>query len=47
MQWWCSAQGVAWSWEWRAYPGVWLFVLCIALPGGLATLRDVLVRRRT
>ena len=25
MQWWCSAQGIAWSWHWRPYPGVWLF----------------------
>jgi putative membrane protein len=32
MQWWCSsAQGAAWSWTWQAYPGVWLFVLLIAL----------------
>ncbi len=30
MQWWCAAQTVAWSWEWRAYPGVWLFVLALA-----------------
>jgi putative membrane protein len=27
MQWWCSAQGIDWSWRWRAYPGVWLLVL--------------------
>jgi len=27
--WWCSAQGVAWTWAWRPYPGVWLFVLAI------------------
>lgn len=26
MQWWCSASGVDWTWSWRAYPGVWLFV---------------------
>jgi len=26
MQWWCSATGETWSWAWRAYPGVWLFV---------------------
>lgn len=31
MQWWCSAQSVAWEWSWRAYPGVWLFVLLLAL----------------
>jgi putative membrane protein len=24
--WWCSAQDVAWTWSWQAYPGVWLFV---------------------
>jgi cytochrome c oxidase assembly factor CtaG len=29
LQWWCSAQNVAWSWSWRAYPGVWLFVLVL------------------
>lgn len=27
MQWWCAAQGVPWTWQWQAYPGVWLFVL--------------------
>ena len=31
MQWWCSAQGVAWEWSWRPYPGVWLFVATIAV----------------
>lgn len=30
VQWWCSAQGIRWSWKWRAYPGVWLVVLGIA-----------------
>jgi cytochrome c oxidase assembly factor CtaG len=30
MQWWCSAQGIAWSWVWRPYAGVWLVVLVIA-----------------
>lgn len=29
MTWWCSAQSVAWTWSWQAYPGVWLFVLAI------------------
>lgn len=29
MQWWCSAQGVPWDWSWKAYPGVWLFILLI------------------
>lgn len=29
MQWWCVAQSVPWSWEWRPYPGVWLFLLAL------------------
>jgi cytochrome c oxidase assembly factor CtaG len=29
MRWWCSAQNTAWTWEWRPYPGVWLFVIAI------------------
>ena len=29
MTWWCSARGVAWSWSWQAYPGVWIFVVCL------------------
>jgi putative membrane protein len=31
MQWWCSAQGVPWTWEWRPYLGVWLLILLIAV----------------
>ncbi len=31
MSWWCSATGVAWTWQWRAYPGVWLFIILLAL----------------
>ncbi|MDX1394470.1 MAG: cytochrome c oxidase assembly protein [Gemmatimonadota bacterium] len=30
MQWWCAAQGVAWTWTWTPYPGVWLFVGLLA-----------------
>ncbi len=30
MQWWCSAQGTTWTWNWSAYPGVWLLVLSVA-----------------
>lgn len=30
MQWWCSATGQPWTWAWRAYPGVWLFVGLLA-----------------
>ena len=29
MQWWCAALGEQWTWAWRAYPGVWLFVIGI------------------
>jgi putative membrane protein len=29
MQWWCSAQAVAWDWAWRPYPGVWLFLAAL------------------
>ncbi len=31
MNWWCSATNTPWSWEWRAYPGVWLVVALIAM----------------
>lgn len=34
MQWWCAAQGVAWDWTWKPYPGVWLFVLALVLSYG-------------
>lgn len=30
MSWWCSARGTAWTWEWQAYPGIWLFILLLA-----------------
>lgn len=30
MQWWCAAQGTAWTWDWQPYPGVWLFVIAMA-----------------
>lgn len=30
LQWWCSAQTLAWTWQWRPYPGVWLFVGALA-----------------
>jgi putative membrane protein len=28
---WCSATGTAWTWQWRAYPGVWLFIIVLAV----------------
>jgi len=32
VRWWCSALlGVPWSWRWQAYPGVWFFVLALAV----------------
>jgi putative membrane protein len=31
MQWWCAATAQEWSWTWRAYPGVWLMVLVLAI----------------
>ena len=31
VQWWCSAQGTAWDGRWTAYPGVWVFVLALAI----------------
>jgi putative membrane protein len=31
MQWWCSAQGIAWSWTWRPYVGVWIMVLALVV----------------
>jgi cytochrome c oxidase assembly factor CtaG/copper(I)-binding protein len=31
MQWWCAANGVPWTWEWTAYPGVWVFVALLAM----------------
>jgi putative membrane protein len=31
MNWWCAAQGVPWSWTWRPYPGVWLFIAIAAV----------------
>lgn len=29
MNWWCAATGETWSWEWKAYPGVWLFIAAL------------------
>lgn len=39
MTWWCSATGEPWTWAWRAYPGVWLFVLLLAAWYWLGVLR--------
>lgn len=40
MKWWCSASDAAWSWEWRAYPGVWLFLVILLLLRQLAWSRS-------
>jgi putative membrane protein len=31
MQFWCAASGAAWTWTWRAYPGVWLFIALLGV----------------
>ncbi len=31
LTWWCAATGASWSWEWKAFPGVWLFVALLGL----------------
>jgi cytochrome c oxidase assembly factor CtaG len=31
MQWWCSATGEPWTWAWQSYPGVWAFVVVVAI----------------
>ncbi|HEX9729175.1 MAG TPA: cytochrome c oxidase assembly protein [Gemmatimonadales bacterium] len=39
MTWWCAALGEPWSWTWRAYPGVWLFIFGIAAAYGAGAVR--------
>ncbi len=43
MQWWCSAQGTTWTWQWQAYPGVWLFLLAVG--AGIVALHRRAARR--
>ena len=31
VQWWCAATGIPWTWQWQPYPGVWIFVLLLAV----------------
>ncbi len=49
MQWWCSATGQPWTWAWKAYPGVWLFVGVLAYWYWRAIVRstDPVPRRNT
>ena len=46
MQWWCAAQGVPWSWTWRPYPGVWLFIAALAIGWWAWTRRTGRTRRQ-
>ena len=40
MRWWCSALlGQPWTWQWQAYPGVWIFVLGLGATYAWALLR--------
>lgn len=39
MRFWCSTLEVPWTWVWRAYPGVWLAVLGLAVPYFIAVHR--------
>lgn len=47
MQWWCAAQGVPWSWTWRPYPGVWLFIAVIGVAWWVWTRRAGRTRGQT
>jgi putative membrane protein len=31
LQFWCSAQGIPWSWTWRPYVGVWALIVVLAV----------------
>lgn len=31
IRWWCSAVGTSWTWDWRPYPGVWIFVALLGV----------------
>lgn len=31
MKFWCSATNAPWTWTWQAYPGVWAFLVLLAL----------------
>ncbi|HEU5359023.1 MAG TPA: cytochrome c oxidase assembly protein, partial [Gemmatimonadales bacterium] len=31
IQWWCSARGLTWTWAWQAFPGVWIFIVALAV----------------
>jgi len=40
VRWWCSAQlGQPWTWQWQAYPGVWVLVLAVGGAYAWAVLR--------
>ena len=39
MTWWCAATGAPWTWDWQAFPGVWLFIALVVIPYVLALRR--------
>jgi putative membrane protein len=44
---WCASDGSPWTWEPRLYPGVWAFVLVVALTGIVLARRvDTITRRQ-
>jgi putative membrane protein len=47
VQWWCSATGQPWTWAWKAYPGVWLFVGLLAIWYWRAAVRGTASIRRS
>jgi putative membrane protein len=39
MTWWCSARGLTWTWQWQAFPGVWLLIGAIGVTYAFALQR--------
>lgn len=46
MQWWCAARGVPWDWTWQPYPGVWAFIVLLAVAYARTVGRDAEGARR-
>lgn len=47
IQWWCSAAGTPWTWDWRPYPGVWLFISLFVIAWFAITRRAAAAGRTT